>query len=328
MSGGGCVAPPRGGVGWIAGGGPIGADADRRTEPGLRASLVWQVMLAGLLNGLQLSVSLLALGIYDHVLPGRDLAALAALTGGALALHAAFAGLDLLRARLVVRSGLSFVQALDRRVLDAVASGAPRKGLAALHDVERVSRFLVSGGPAAFFDALWAPLFLLAIFWLQPVLGGFAAVGVGLVAGLGVVAEARSRFSGRRIARQQSLRFSVVRAAGAGASSSLPARWRAVSCRYHTLRSHSAERAMRFAAVGKGLRLMLQSSGLALGALLVVEGAMSAGALLASSILMGRLFASLDAALAHWRGFVAAYVSYRRLAADGGRRADRRRDVR
>jgi ATP-binding cassette subfamily C protein PrsD len=290
--------------------------------PGVLASLARQVGLAGLLNGLQLSVSLLALGIYDHVLPERDLAALAALTGATLVLGALVGGLDLLRARLLFRAGLSLVQMLDRRVPDAVrrgVTGEPQAALhEALHDIERVWRFLASGGPAAFFDALWAPVFLVAMFWLHPLLGGYATAGFGLVAALALMAETRPGLTTDQLARQHALRLSMAREAAAvhtGRSPSLPARWEDVSRRYHAVRSQGADRAMRFAAAGKGLRLMLQSGGLALGALLVIEGAMSAGSLLASSILMGRMFAALDAALRHWRCLVAARAGYRRLVA-------------
>jgi ABC-type protease/lipase transport system fused ATPase/permease subunit len=60
---------------------------------------------------------------------------------------------------------------------------------------------------------------------------------------------------------------------------------------------------------------MLQSGGLAVGALLVIEGAMSPGALIASSIILGRIFACFDAGIAHWRDFSAARESHDRIAA-------------
>lgn len=53
--------------------------------------------------------------------------------------------------------------------------------------------------------------------------------------------------------------------------------------------------------------------GLSLSAYLVIEGGLSAGALVASLVLMGRAFVCFDAALVHLRGFVAAQASYARL---------------
>jgi ABC-type protease/lipase transport system fused ATPase/permease subunit len=281
--------------------------------------------LSGLLNVLQLTVSLSVLRIYDHVLPGRNLAALAVLTGAVFVLHALFALVDLARSRLLSRAGISFLQALDGRALEAIRAGVPRRGLAAVHDVERVARFLANAGPSAFFDILWVPIFLVAAFCLHPALGGFAGAGLMIVAGVAVAAESRGRNAARRISRLQYLRFAVVRDAEAAAAScgslqrsDLVACWNAVSRSYYDLKSRSADRELKFAALGKGLRLMLQSGGLALGALLVVEGAMSAGGLVASSVIMGRMFVSLDTALAHWRSFVVARTSYARLVNERG----------
>ena len=288
---------------------------------GVWTSLFWPMLgLSGMLNGLQLSVSLYVIGIYDHVLPTRSLAALALLTGAVLVLHVLFALLDWLRSLALFHAGACFAQMLDRCALGVICTGAPRRGLAAVRDVDRVERFLIGGGPAAFLDVLWTPIFLGAVFLLNPVLGSFACAGFLLVAGFGIAAERQSRGTALRICRKHYLRFAVARDAEAAKASRggvhgfrVSARWSAASRSYYALRSRGAHRAMQFAALGKGLRLVFQSGGLALGALLFIEGAMSAGGLVASSVLMGRLFVSLDAALIHWRSFVAARRSYTRL---------------
>jgi ABC-type protease/lipase transport system fused ATPase/permease subunit len=313
------IGPVRGTIGWIESGRRGVAQV---VGAGFRAPLIWQTLaLSGLLNVLQLSASLYMLRIYDHVLPLGSLAMLGVLTGVVFVVHVVFALLDMLRSRLLFKAGVCFMQRLDAQALRAIQEGAPRRGLAAIHDVERVGRFLTNAGPSAFFDILWAPVFLVAVSLLHPALGCFAGAGLLLVGCVGVVAEVRTREAVREISRRQHLRFALARDAEAANVScngrqgeDLLVRWDALARSYYDLRSGSAYRAMRFAALAKGLRLMLQSGGLALGALLVIEGAMSAGGLVASSIIMGRMFASLDAALAHWRCFVAAKTSYDRLA--------------
>ncbi|MDQ8699015.1 hypothetical protein [Hyphomicrobium sp. LHD-15] len=288
---------------------------------GVWTSLLWPMLgLSGMLNGLQLSVSLYVIGIYDHVLPTRSLTALALLTGAVLALHVLFALLDWLRSLALFQASACFLRVLDGYALGVICTGAPRRGLAAVRDVERVGRFLIGGGPAAFLDVLWTPIFLGAVFWLNPALGSFAGAGFLLVAGLGIAAERRSRGTARRISRKHYLRFAVARDAEAAKASrsrvpvsQVSSRWSAASRSYYVHRSRGALRAMQSAALGKALRLMFLSGGLALGALLFIEGAMSAGGLVASSVLMGRLFMSLDAALMHWRSFVGARTSYTRL---------------
>jgi ABC-type protease/lipase transport system fused ATPase/permease subunit len=121
---------------------------------------------------LLLSTSFYMLVVYDRILPSRSVTDLAVLTGLVAALHMAFAILDWIRARVMCRVGLGFVEILDGYVLERARDG--RGGLALLDDVERVRRFLISAGPCALFDALWLPVFLIAVFLVHPVLGLFA----------------------------------------------------------------------------------------------------------------------------------------------------------
>ena len=68
-------------------------------------------------------------------------------------------------------------------------------------------------------------------------------------------------------------------------------------------------------AVAKVLRLMLQSVVLAVGAYLVIHQEATAGIIIAGSILSARALAPVDLTIAHWKGFVAARQSWRRLNA-------------
>jgi ATP-binding cassette subfamily C protein len=56
-----------------------------------------------------------------------------------------------------------------------------------------------------------------------------------------------------------------------------------------------------------------QSAVLGIGAYLVINQQASAGIIIASSILTSRALAPVEVAIAHWRGFVAARQSWRRL---------------
>ena len=59
--------------------------------------------------------------------------------------------------------------------------------------------------------------------------------------------------------------------------------------------------------------MILQSAVLAIGAWLVINQQATAGIIIASSILTSRALAPVEVAIAHWRGFIAARQSWRRL---------------
>jgi ATP-binding cassette subfamily C protein len=103
----------------------------------------------------------------------------------------------------------------------------------------------------------------------------------------------------------------VIRAMGMGPH--VARRWSDLSRSHMTDQLAAADAVGGVGAASKVLRLLLQSAVLGLGAFLVIRGEVTAGVLIAASIIMSRALAPIDAAIAHWRGFVAARQSYRRL---------------
>ena len=67
------------------------------------------------------------------------------------------------------------------------------------------------------------------------------------------------------------------------------------------------------AALSRILRMMLQSAVLGIGAWLVINQQATAGIIIASSILTSRALAPVEVTLAHWRSFISARQSWRRL---------------
>jgi ATP-binding cassette subfamily C protein PrsD len=286
-----------------------------------RSFLIRVLVVSGLLALLQLATSLYMLAVYDRVLPSGSATALAGLTALAAVLHAAFAGLDAFRARMVCRAGVRFAEHLDGRLLAVLHAREYASGVPLLDDAERVRRFLTSAGPCAAFDLLWLPAFLATAFVLHPVLGLFACGGAAVLGGATAIAERRAREAARSLMQTRHARYVLAWDLYVGRTGAeRRTRWQDAALRWDShARWHAettlaaAERALFGVAFGKGLRLILQSAGFGLGALLVMEGLLSAGALVASSLILSRAFACLDGALAHWSGFVAARESGQRL---------------
>jgi ATP-binding cassette subfamily C protein len=67
-------------------------------------------------------------------------------------------------------------------------------------------------------------------------------------------------------------------------------------------------------ALSRMVRMMVHAGVLAVGAGLVIEQQATGGLMMASAVLSARALAPIDVAIAHWRGFVGARQSWRRLA--------------
>ncbi|WP_442970006.1 type I secretion system permease/ATPase [Roseovarius sp. ZX-A-9] len=288
--------------------------------PELRAAraegtrLLWSVFLFSIfVNVLMLTGPLFMLQVYDRVLGSRSEETLVALAILVAALYGLMGCLDYARGRVLARFGARFQSRLDDRVFDAVLQrallpkerGAPASGL---RDLEMVQGIFTSPVMLALFDVPWTPLFIAAIFIFHPILGWLAVAGgaflivitlLNAVLTRGKTLEAQMA-SGQANAFAEQVRRSaeVVRSQGMGT---------AVSARWHMMRDKSLSDTMRasdwtglFTAMTKTFRLFLQSAMLGVGAYLVLQGEMTAGAMIAGSILMGRALAPIEQTIGQW----------------------------
>ena len=102
--------------------------------------------------------------------------------------------------------------------------------------------------------------------------------------------------------------------AAMGMMPALTRRWAAINQRYLAANERASDVIGSYGSLSKVLRLFLQSAMLGLGAYLVIHGELTAGAMIAASIMMARAVAPIETAIANWRGFIAARSSIRRLS--------------
>jgi ATP-binding cassette subfamily C exporter for protease/lipase len=226
---------------------------------------------------------------------------------------------------LAIRIGARFDLALNRRIHTASFQANLRQGNfnagQALNDLTTLRQFLTGSALFAFFDAPWFPLYLAVIFLFDPWLGLFALLGAVLLVGLAVLNEWRSseplKQAGELSIQSSQLAGTTLRNAevieAMGMLPALQRRW----CRVHGhfLHAHrvASERATAIGAVSKGARVALQSLVLGVAALLVIEGRLTAGMMIAASILMGRALAPIDAVIGAWKQWSGARQAYARL---------------
>ncbi|MDM7322815.1 MAG: type I secretion system permease/ATPase, partial [Gammaproteobacteria bacterium] len=90
-------------------------------------------------------------------------------------------------------------------------------------------------------------------------------------------------------------------------------RWRRVNREILKLQTDASNSAGRISATTKFVRIALQSLILGLGAYLVIKNEMTAGMMIAGSILLGRALAPVEQLIGVWKSWVGARNSYARL---------------
>jgi len=283
-------------------------------------------LFTGVINVLALAGSFYMLQIYDRVLPSRSVPTLVGLTLLLVGLYLIYGGLDVIRIRVLSRVGVKIDNDLRGRVFSAVHLIPLRlrpggDGLQPIRDLDQVRTFLSSLGPTAFFDVFWVPIYIAAVYLLHPVLGLFAFAGALILVGLAFLTEIKSSQPMRDAAATGSSRLmfgesarrnaEVIRAMGLGQN--ILSRWNELNHKHLASQLRASDAVSGIGAVSKIFRLILQSGVLGLGAFLVIQGEVTAGTIIAASIITARALAPIETSIAHWRGFVMARHSYQRL---------------
>jgi ATP-binding cassette subfamily C protein len=288
------------------------------------AWLLWSVALFSMaVNALMLTGPLYMLQVYDRVLGSRSEETLVALTVLIAFLFLMMGVLDFVRGRVSARYGARLQEALEARVFRAAQARAQTTGdrQTALQDLAAVQRLTASPVFLAVFDLPWTPLFIAAIFLFHPWLGWLAVAGMFTLIGItalnrglsqGPIAQSASASNvANRMAGEMQSEAELIRALGMQGSA---------FSRWNRQRSVALGEGMRasdlvggFTTTTRTVRLFLQSAILGLGAYLVLQAEMTAGAMIAGSILLGRALAPIELAIGQWTNVAEAGQAWRRL---------------
>jgi ATP-binding cassette subfamily C exporter for protease/lipase len=282
-------------------------------------------LFSAVANLLMLTPTIYMLQVYDRVLSSYSELTLVAISLICLFLFGVMAVSEWTRSRILVRAGVRLDEILGTRIFNASfeaslgSSGAsPAR---AFNDLLQVRQFLTGQGIFAFFDAPWVPIYIAVMFFLHPLLGVmsivFACVQVAL-AWFGhrrTVAPAEAAIkagSEATIYVQGKLRNSEV-LESMGMVPNLRNRWRERHEKHLVAASASHSANGRVAAWSRFIRYTQQSLSLGAGALLVIDGQLTPGGMIAANVLMTRALAPIDLMVSSWRSFVSARAAFERL---------------
>lgn len=277
-------------------------------------------------NLLALTGPLFMLQVYDRVLASRSGATLAALFLVVTFLFLMLGVIDLARSRVMARVALRLQERLEPRVFQAAlaqgpAGDTPVAGQAGLRDLDSVRHLAVSPLVMALFDLPWAPVFLGALYLFHPLLGGVATLGGLVLVAAGWLNRWQIRAPLRDAAtaehdadRTAGLYRDEAELIGAlGMRGASLARWRRSRERMADALLVALDRGAAFTVFSRSFRLFLQSALLAAGAWLVLRQQLTPGAMIASSVLMGRALAPVEQLVAGWSAVQRALDGWDRL---------------
>ncbi|WP_207265429.1 type I secretion system permease/ATPase [Pseudomonas sp. GW101-3H06] len=280
-----------------------------------------------LINILMLAPSIYMLQVYDRVLSSQNETTLVMLSLMIVGFFAFIGLLEAVRSFIVIRIGSQLERRFNLRVYQAAFERNLFKGEGnagqALGDLTHIRQFVTGPALFAFFDAPWFPVYLLVIYLFNVWLGVFATAGALLLIALAWLNESMTKqpLAEAAACSQQSSQLATSHLHNAetiqamGMLGVLRNRWFQVHSRFLGLQNQASDIGAVISSLSKTLRLCLQSLVLGLGAFLVIRGDMTAGMMIAGSILMGRVLSPIDQLIAVWKQWSGAKLAYRRLDA-------------
>lgn len=276
-------------------------------------------------NLLMLSPTLYMLQVYDRVLTSQSEVTLVALSLVTLFLFGVGGFAEWMRSRVLVRAGVQLDTQLGTQIFNASfeaqiseAKAAPTRSF---NDLIQIRQFLTGNGIFAFFDAPWTPIYMAVLFILHPLLGIMGIVFALIQAALAWFGH-RNTLAPSELAAtaqadagsflQSKLRNSEV-IESMGMIRNLQSRW-AMRHQVALARGSEAQQLThRIVAISKFIRYTQQSLALGAGALLVIDGQISPGAMIAANVLMTRALAPVDMIVGSWRQFASMRAAFSRL---------------
>jgi len=280
-----------------------------------------------LINILMLVPSIYMLQVYDRVLSSQNETTLAMLSLMVVGFFVFIGLLEIVRSFIVIRIGSQLERRFNLRVYQAAFERNLFKGEGnagqSLGDLTHIRQFVTGPALFAFFDAPWFPVYLFVIYLFNVSLGVFATAGAVLLIALACLNEAMTKkplgeaaaFSQKSSQLATSHLHNAETIQAMGMLGALRNRWFQVHSRFLGLQNQASDTGAVISSLSKTLRLCLQSLVLGLGALLVIKGDMTAGMMIAGSILMGRVLSPIDQLIAVWKQWSGAKLAYRRLDA-------------
>jgi ATP-binding cassette, subfamily C, bacterial exporter for protease/lipase len=264
--------------------------------------------------------------VYDRVLTTHHLNTLAYLSLFTVICLVFLALFDGSRSYALTRIGRWWDETLRAEVMHAAlfhSRVSGRIASTALTDLQTVRAFVGSPNVLPFFDVPWMPAFLLIIALLHPMLGAIAVGGAVILFSLAVWNDIVTRKAAIATS-ERSLKVSnftgtsmrhadVVHAMGM--FHSVIERIDNLSREISDISQVASDRTAIISAITKAVRIGIQIAILGVGAYFVTYNELTAGGMIAASIILGRALTPVEQALGAWKSFSSARISYRRLNA-------------
>ncbi|MCC7048937.1 MAG: type I secretion system permease/ATPase [Alphaproteobacteria bacterium] len=296
----------------------------RRALAACRVPLFFAAGFSAAVNVLALVAPIYTMQVFDRVISAHSVDTLIYLSLLALFALGTLALLDLARMLILARIGAFLERRLApeaiQRSIENVLRDQPGRS-DALQDLAQVRSFLSGAGICAAFDLPWMPIYFGVAWLVHPVMGQLALAGATLLLAIALVNEMsgreptmRATAASRQVARTVHASYRNAEVIDAmGMQPALMGRWAGLIDQQQRHERKAVNRANFATGLSKFIRMALQILLMGIGAWLVMQQDMTAGAMMAGSIIVARALQPVEQTIGVWKHFVNAREAFSRL---------------
>jgi PrtD family type I secretion system ABC transporter len=291
----------------------------KKSRPGLSVIALFSIFI----NILKLAMPLYVLHVLDRVISSGSLETLGMLT--AITLIAVVCGvlLELNRRRLFIAWGNWIESLLGPHLFKAglrQESGKANSS-SALRDLSTIKSFVSGASLIAWLDVIWAPLFILVVYLVAPQLSYIVIVACLIALAMGTANELITRDSRNetyKAGKSNSALLSLTeRDPEAGSSLNQQNGLAELWSRNAHVQSREGMRTrlanLNLAAAMQLVGRFVRIGVFGVGIWLVIDGALSIGAVITANVLGRMAFSAVSSAMLKWRDLVLAKRAYRQI---------------
>ncbi|HEY3948956.1 type I secretion system permease/ATPase [Phenylobacterium sp.] len=263
-------------------------------------------------NLLYLALPLYTYQVYGRVLVSQSVPTLVVLTAICLFTFAVSSAIDDFRAKILINYGVMLDQRVSGKLFsalfDASLRGEQGARSQALRDLDTFRQTLTGAAAAVFFDVPWIPVFIIALYVIDPAVGILATVGAFALLGLALWQEQLMRPAQREAGDAQLRSYAFTEAAlrngevvrAMGMLQTLGGSWAKHRSVAIERGADASETSNMFSNIIKAVRMAIQVLIIAIGCYLILKAKVPQGVLFANMILASRALAPIEKIVQSW----------------------------
>ncbi|WP_420554961.1 ATP-binding cassette domain-containing protein [Neptuniibacter marinus] len=281
----------------------------------LKKSVIWAFIFSLFINLFLLAVPIYSLQVFDRVLSSQSLDTLVLLTVLIFWMIFLYLTLDWARARLISNSANLWQDKISKSIIYNSISLSKEVSTRDSHLIQLVTNIksALSSNLITALDIPWTPLFVIILTLLHPIYGIISLCAISSLIIIGAIHYHKSKDTTQPPAPDLNILNQAPAITTLGMEKTITDKLHTVNSVHTEKQYEKNEKYTNISAFTKGTKLVAQIAIIGIGASLVLKSELTAGAMIAASMISGRALAPYESLVLNFSGWLKAIKAWKQL---------------